>query len=400
MREHAEVNFRGPVAFSANASMGVGGQGEFLRQMALALTAPEGPSAAIYARAVPQAGGIQVPFAGWQAQAQRAILSLPLVRGRNDWLAWTSDTQFDEAVAARIGADRANHPLALFDGVMAQCRATQRALPGSTRKVLTCLNTHVDYLVRSMNEEYARVGNRGHHFMSEASRRQSLEEIAAADHVRVNSTFAKQTFVDAGVAPDRISVIHPGVDLAHFHETPPPETFRVLAVATVDPRKGIHDLITAFERAALPGAELEIVGGTTDRWSKALIESARGRVRGLTVNAMDVMRVPVDASYGRASVLVHAAIEDGFGLVVPQALASGRPVIATSTAGASELIDDGRTGFVIPPRDPETLADRLHLLYRDHALRAAMSAAARPSVAHLTDGQFAREVLALYARLA
>lgn len=400
MRDRAEVNFRGPVAFSANAAVGVGGQGEFLRQMALALTAPEGPSAAIYARAVPQAGGVQMPFAGWQARAQRAILSLPLVRGRNDWLAWLSDSQFDQAVAARISVDRANHPLALFDGVMAQCGATQRALPASTRKVLTSLNTHVDYLVRALTEEYARVGDRGHHFMSTASQRQAREEIAAADHIRVNSAFAKQTFVDAGVAPERITTIHPGVDLEHFHDTPPPSTFRVLAVATVDPRKGLHDLIEAFEHAKLPGAELEIIGGTTDRWSKAMIESARARVRGLTVNAMDVMRVPVDVSYGRASVLVHAAVEDGFGLVVPQALASGRPVIAAATAGAAELIDDGRTGFVVPPRRPDILADRLQLLHSDHALRASMSAAARPSVAHLTYERFAREVLALYARLA
>ena len=67
---------------------------------------------------------------------------------------------------------------------------------------------------------------------------------------------------------------------------------------------------------------------------------------------MSVLR---DAYIG-ASVLIFPTLFDGFGMVVQEAFAYGLPVITTAHAGAAELIVEGMNGFVIPPRDPEALA--------------------------------------------
>lgn len=389
------MSFR-PV-FAVNARASVGGQGQFLTQMAAALPQMD---ATIFSRhsAGPDPRAVNLPFQGPRQVASEALRALPILRGRQDWLTLLSDVQFDRAVAASLAACAAP---TLFDGVMAQClESLRRAKSLGARVVLTSLNTHITHLRRVMDEEYARTGDAGHHFVHPQMERRALAEIAQADHIRVNSRFAKTTFVDAGIDAARVSVIQPGVDLAHFHETPKrDDVFRVMAVATIDPRKGIHVLIQAFADAAIPGSELEIIGGTSDRWSKQMMAGATRRHPNIRVRSLDVSAVPVEESYARASVLVHPAIEDGYGLVIPQALASGRPVIASPTAGAAELVRDGENGFIVPPRSAADIAERLRLLAGDRDLLERMSAASRPSVSHLSYGAFARAVREMYARL-
>ena len=66
-----------------------------------------------------------------------------------------------------------------------------------------------------------------------------------------------------------------------------------------------------------------------------------------------------------------------FGLVVLEAMASGKPVIATAAGGPLEIVGDGETGLLVPPRDPAALADAIERLVRDPDLRARMAAAGR-----------------------
>jgi glycosyltransferase involved in cell wall biosynthesis len=384
------------LAFAANASFGVGGQGEFLRLMIAALGAE--PGASVYSRFVPPGHlhAVNLPFTGTaRAAAFRALSLVPVLRGRHDWLTLLNDLDFDARVAAAI------EPPALFDGIMAQCCTTVARLKrGSTRVVVTSLNTHIEHLARTLEAEYRRVGASGPSFVHPSMIARALREIDAADHIRVNSELARRTFVDAGVAGTRVTAIHPGIDLDHFRPAPKPDgVFRVLAVSSIDPRKGIHDLLQAFEQAKLPGAELVLIGGTGDRWSKNMLAGYRARHQGITCRSADIMTASSAEIFGPASVLVHAAVEDGFGLVVPQALASGRPVIVTRTSGASELVQDGRNGFVVDARSPLQIAQRLQLLAHDAALWESMCAASRPSVEYLSYAGFARSVKTLYERV-
>lgn len=384
------------VAFAANATWGAGGQGEFLRLMTSALAAR--PGATVYSRSTPagRPHAVNLPFANtMRSRAFSSILAVPGLRGRQDWLTLLSDLDFDARVAEAID------PPALFDGVMAQCATTVAQLKrGRTRVVLTSLNTHIAHLARTLADEYRRVGATGPSFLHPRMVTRALREIAAADHIRVNSELARRTFIDAGVDATRITAIHPGINLDHF--TPSPKTdgvFRVIAISSIDPRKGVHDLLQAFEDARLPNAELVIYGGTGDRWSRLLMERWRARLPNLSVRSVEVMTAPASETFGPASVLVHAAVEDGFGLVVPQALAAGRPVIVTRTSGACELVQHGQNGFVVDARSPAQITAHLQTLAHDARLWDMMCVASRPSVAHLSYDLFAREINALYGRV-
>jgi glycosyltransferase involved in cell wall biosynthesis len=65
------------------------------------------------------------------------------------------------------------------------------------------------------------------------------------------------------------------------------------------------------------------------------------------------------AAFQSAAFLVLPTLCDGFGSVVPEALANGLPVITTTNAGAADVIEEGRNGFVVPPADSGALADRI-----------------------------------------
>lgn len=78
-----------------------------------------------------------------------------------------------------------------------------------------------------------------------------------------------------------------------------------------------------------------------------------------------------------ADLVAMPSLDEPFGLVVAEAMASGKPVIAANSGGIPELVVDGTTGFLVPPRSPEALAERMVLLARDARLRAEMGAAAR-----------------------
>ncbi len=380
------------VGFAGNAWSGRGGQGEFLRQMIFALA--HLPQAAIFSRGATAMAGrsVDLPLVGFPWRQLFAVASAPVVRRRVDWLTLLSDVQFDRQVARHAGG------LDLFDGVMAQCSHTFGALKGQgAALVLTSLNTHVDHLARVLDEEHRAVGYRGPHVVNPRMRLRAIREIGMADRIRVNSAYAKDTFVERGVPAAHVHVIQPAIDLAHFRPVAPAgDVFRVLAVASVTPRKGIHYLLQAFEAAKIPRSELVLIGGTGDRWSKDMLESFRRRHAHITVSSLDVTTAPAEQSYGAASVLVHPAIEDGYGLVIPQALACGRPVIATRQSGASELIRDGENGFVVESRSVDALRERLQLLATDRNLRERMGACAPAAVSHLSYDGFRCELLRFY----
>jgi glycosyltransferase involved in cell wall biosynthesis len=382
------------VCFVANAVEGAGGQGEFLRQMANALDAI--PGAAVFSRHAGEgrARRVNLPFDGSARRLAFDVLrATPLVRGRQDWLTLLADEDFDRRVAAAIGeAD-------LIDGVIAQCADTlTRLRPRASRVVVTSLNTHFDHLDDVMEAEQRRTGHRVRGFVHPRMRQRAARELALADLVRVNSEMARRTFVERGVPADKVRVIHPAVDLDHFRPVPQPDAaFRVMAVASIDLRKGIRYLLQAFVDARLPNAELLLVGGTGDRWSRRMLEGYQRRDPRIRVAQLDVMRAPLEQSYGAATVVVHPALEDGYGLVIPQALACGRPVIASRGAGASELIEDGVTGFVVDAASSEAIRARLQLLAADLRLRERVAAEAPSAVQGIGYGDFARAVAAFYA---
>lgn len=173
------------------------------------------------------------------------------------------------------------------------------------------------------------------------------------------------------IPADRFRVVFNGIDLERFHPVPeiPRETNRIIATNSSDtPLKGLHYLIEAVARiAAKRPIQLEIVGelkkgGDIDRLIRRLGICPVVRFTGRITHSVFVRQ------YAKASMAVVPSVYEGFGLPVGEAMACGVPVISTTGGALPEVVGDA--GVLVPPADPEALAEAM-LNLMDHPGRAA-----------------------------
>jgi glycosyltransferase involved in cell wall biosynthesis len=126
----------------------------------------------------------------------------------------------------------------------------------------------------------------------------------------------------------------------------------VLAVGTHDLRKGTPYLLEAWRRAAIPEAELHLVGPL--RLSQSFLEPYRGLFR----HWPHVPKADLSARYSAADLVAFPTLGDGFGLVIQEAMSSGTPVVTTPCGGGPECIDDDVNGWLVPPRSIDALVER------------------------------------------
>jgi glycosyltransferase involved in cell wall biosynthesis len=257
-------------------------------------------------------------------------------------------------------------------------------------------STHIGYQMRLLAEEYDRAGIRFEPVHPRLIAREEAE-YAEADAITVPSRFAARSFAACGIDEAKVHVVPYGVDLDRFRPAISRDPgFRVLFVGQLGVRKGIGYLLKAFRQAALPGARLVFAGSRT-----AETEALLGGDPLTDVEFTGPLsRDGVAAQMSRAAVLVLPSVEEGLAMVQAQALACGCPVIATANSGAEDLFDDGREGFIVPVRDPESIARALAMLYRDRDLLHAMSEAAHRRMEAIGGwDRYGGQILALFDRL-
>jgi starch synthase len=235
-------------------------------------------------------------------------------------------------------------------------------------------SSHVGYTERILTEEFSRWGQK---FPGIDPRSVAKEEreYAAADVITVPSEFCVRSFVEMGVSHEKLRKIPYGVELTRFGKVADPATgqFEVLFVGQVSFRKGVPYLIEAFGQLKHPRKRLRIVGAMLPEIETWLRE--KPAPQGVEfIGAVPQEKVPELMSASHVTVL--PSIEDGFGLVLGQAMACGCPVISSTNTGGEEMIEDGQEGFIVPIRDPKAIAARLERLAQDDDLRQRMGEAA------------------------
>ena len=103
--------------------------------------------------------------------------------------------------------------------------------------------------------------------------------------------------------------------------------------------------------------------------------------------------------YNQASVCVFPSVEEGFGMVVTEALASGVPVIVSENVGAKDLITDGQEGFIVPIRNARAIKEALLCLYEDKPKREQMAKNARLKVQNQTWEKYEEKLVGVYKEL-
>lgn len=200
-----------------------------------------------------------------------------------------------------------------------------------------------------------------------------------APQVITTSAYCRQAIRQHYAVPlERIHLVPEGIDLAQWRQSlarldVPRDPLTVLCVARQYPRKRIADLLRAFVqvRERLPAARLVIIGdGPEHRRLRALVAAL-----GLADAVQLLGGLPDDAAvmawYKRSAIFCLPSIQEGFGIVLLEAMAGGLPIVSTTAAAIPEVVPQRQAGILVPPANPAALADALIELLEQPELRAA-----------------------------
>jgi starch synthase len=193
------------------------------------------------------------------------------------------------------------------------------------------------------------------------------------------------------VDPAHVHVIHNGIDPQEY--APDPGTVAldrhgvdrsrplVVFVGRITRQKGIVPLLDAAARWH-PDALLVLCAAAPD--TPEIAQEVRDRVAELGNRVLwlsDILPRPdVVQILSHAAVFVCPSVYEPFGLVNLEAMACEAPVVATAVGGIPEIVVQGETGFLVPPNDPQAIADRVDTLLADDALRTRLGKAGRARV--------------------
>lgn len=231
---------------------------------------------------------------------------------------------------------------------------------------------------------------------------------------------------DYGADPARVALIPSAVDIESFYPLPRAEARRHIGLDTEGavavyvgrmlPRKDVRNVVRAVAllcrqapwNESPDALTLLVVGGETDL-PDPIATPEIGVLQRLAAELGIADRVRFAGRrpardlryyYGAGDVVVTTPWYEPFGLTPLEAMACGRPVVGSAVGGITYTVADGETGFLVPPRDPQALAERLQVLLRCPDQCTRMGDAARRRVErHFTWPVVARRYAALYRAL-
>jgi len=239
----------------------------------------------------------------------------------------------------------------------------------------------------------ARVLIHYHSLAEESGGRRIVRTARGADLVVANSAATAAT-----VTGSNTKIVYPGVRVPPriVHEREEDAVVTIGIAARLVPIKGIEYLLPAVAaaRRELGAISLQIAGAGPAEMTLRESALAAGiadivEFHGWRDDVMDVMR--------GWDIYAQPSLAEGFGVSVLEAMAAGLPVVATAVGGLKEIVEHGRTGWLVPPADSAALAQRIISLARDPDLRKRMGEAGRDRASrHFSLDREAAEIQAAY----
>lgn len=214
-----------------------------------------------------------------------------------------------------------------------------------------------------------------------------LERINARRAPRVISTSkycCDRIHQHYGVPFDRLRLVPEGIDLENWQcsDDSQRDPWTVLCVARQYPRKRVIDLVQAFRLVVdrLPQAKLVIIGdGPENAAIRQQVDRCNLQSQVQVLGALP-SQAEVKNWYARSSIFCLPSVQEGFGIVFLEAMASGLPVISTTAAAIPEVVPDRQAGILVPPQDVKALALAIVELLENPQLRSQYQAAGRTHV--------------------
>lgn len=284
------------------------------------------------------------------AQANFQHITTPEIGGPYE----VQDVFFDGYVATLI--ERTPNPEILMSWAN-HCLFTMRSLPWST-SVVTLHSAHPMLTESILKHE---VGWRPRGFLTI----KCAKELEECNHILTSSEWVRNSLVPYGLE-HKAKIIPLGADLNTFHPGErEDDKFRVIFVGSNWIQKGLIYLLRAWKNLKLKDAELVIAGIKEETGKKILEQVIKSDIPNIKWGWYP--KEELARAYRNSDVMCLPSLQDGFGLVVIEAMASGIPVIVSSNTGAAQHIYNGRNGFIVPAKNVDTLQGFIEILYYDRA---------------------------------
>lgn len=231
--------------------------------------------------------------------------------------------------------------------------------------------------------------------------RQARYATRYADHIIIPNNPEKDFYVKAcNIKESKISMISLGVAQEFFWSREyihNPK--RLLYVGGWERRKGIRYLIEAFIRVAQSFEEVTLSLGGLGQSQNDAIQAFPPHLRKRIQVIPYVSAEEMPLVYARHDIFVFPSLFEGGPLVLAEAMASGMAIVTTRAYGMQDKIEDGVSGFLVSPRDTETLVKRIVTLLNDPALCSRLGKEAQRRAREITWHNIARQTLQAYERL-
>lgn len=300
---------------------------------------------------------------------------------------WYLDRLFEEIASRRIG-----DPDIFVGWSGTSLKSIKKAKEKGAVTVLERGSSHIKYQREVLKEEY----NEFDVGLDERIIDRELKEYEEAGYIAVPSEFAKQTFIQNGIKESKVISVPLGADISEidcreFDKILKDPDF--LFVGGNGLRKGVRYLIEAWKNI--------------DNESKLYLRTSFSNNSDNLFNIEYLENVSVikdyieDLSdlYSKADVLVLPSLEDGFGMVVTEAMASGMPVIVSENTGAKEIVKDGENGFIIPIKDDEAIREKIRYFQENPGEVKRMGKNARETAEKYTWDRYGEEIVEKYKQI-
>lgn len=280
--------------------------------------------------------------------------------------------------------------------------------PGACRYAFSAINKRITKIISTEHDPFPLFG------LKKTFKKSALKK---TDHTIAVSNRNKQLLLKLypKLLKEKITTVHNGIDLTNFTKpilnfytqdrnqlrhklfNATSEEFIIISIAELHPRKGLTYLIEAFKKVyeTEPKTKLIIVGEgpqrkTLEKLIKKLELVNKIMLIGKHENIAQILK--------SSNLFVLASVKEAFGLVLLEAMAAGLPIIASNTGGIPEIIENHKSGELVPPQDYNALADKIIEVMNNNALMQKQTYISNHRVKDFDVKEMVRKTEEIYAK--
>lgn len=241
----------------------------------------------------------------------------------------------------------------------------------------------------------------------------SLGELTLKTATRViaPSRFMARECMKKGVDPRKVSVIPNGIDLEEFRNMPNPQKFKerygleqsrvILSIGRLSKTKGFQHLIRATPKIirAIPKAKIVIVGPDIGYGHELRKLAKEFNIEKHIIFTGALTRYALKEALAAADIFACPSTYEPFGIVILEAMAAGKPIVASRTGGMLDMINDGETGLLVKNRDANQFAQAIIKLLKHEKLAETLSKNSKSDVENYSWRMVAEKTKSTYEKI-